>query len=98
MRINDTGAELDELSIHSIVHACGITSEVRTGTLDGSFLVVVVKTHIIGIVCTTTAEVHVMVLADSRLERLLEPIGVRIIAEVIVAILTKTVTTRQRSA
>ena len=54
VRINKTGAELDELDIHCIVHTRCITTEVRTRTLDGTLLVVVVKTNIISIGRTAT--------------------------------------------
>ena len=98
VRIDKTRAEFDELSIHCIIHAGRITFEVRTCTFDRTFLVIVVKAHIISIIGTTTAKVHIVVLANSCLESLFEPVGICIIAEVIVAIGSKAVTARKRSA
>ena len=98
VRIYEACAELDELSVHSVVYTCCITTEVRTCTLDGTFLVVEVKSYIISIVCTTTAEVYIVVLTDTSLESLLKPVGVCIVLEVIVTIGTKTVATGKRCA
>ena len=86
MRVHEAGAELDELHVHRVVHAGRITLKVRTCALERSFLIEIVKTDIIGIVGTATAQVHAVVLTDTCLEGLVEPVGVRVVAEVVVAV------------
>ena len=81
VRIDETGAELDELRIHRVVHAGSETLIVWTGTFQGTFLLEIVESYIIGAIGTTTAEVQVMVLADTRLEHFVEPVGIGIIPE-----------------
>ena len=98
MRIHEAGAELDELRVHRVVHAGGETLVVRTCALERTVLLVVVQTDIIGIVLTATAQVHVVVLADTRLKHLVKPVGIRAVLELIHAIRHLAVATRQRGA
>ena len=97
MRIDKTGAELHELDVHGVVHAGRVTLEIRTGTLKGSLLLIVVKTDIIGIVDTATTEVHTVVLTNARLEGFTEPIGVGIVHKMVFPVCTQTVTTGNRN-
>ena len=96
MRINQTGAELDELRVHCVVHTSSETLVVWTSTLKSTFLVEVVETYIISIVGTTTAQVHIVVLTDTRLKHLFEPVCIGIILELIDALRHLAVTTRQK--
>ena len=98
MRVHEAGAELDELRIHCIIHASSETLVVRTGTLKGSLLVEVVQTDVISVVGTAATEVHIVILADTRLEHLVEPVGVCAVHEVILAVFTHAVATGQRCA
>ena len=95
VRIDNAGAELDELGVHCVVHAGGETLVVRTCALKRTFLLVVVETYIISIVSTTTAEVHIMVLANTRLEHFGKPVGVGIVHKVISAVFTQAVAARR---
>ena len=95
MRVNQTGAELNELGVHSIVYTSCVTLKVRTCTLEGSFLIIVIKTNIIGIILTTTTQIYAMILTNSCLKSLTEPVGIGVITEVILTIGTKAVTTRE---
>ena len=70
MRVDKAGAELDELHVHRVVHACRVTLKVRTCALERTFLVIVVQTDVIGVVGTATAQIHAVVLADTCLEGL----------------------------
>ena len=88
VRINKTGTELHELCIHRVVNTSSITLEVWTSTLEGTLLIIVIKTYIIGIINTTTTQVHAVVLTDTCLESLSQPVGISIITEVIVTIST----------
>ena len=97
MRIDKTGAELHELDVHGVVHAGRVTLEIRTGTLKGSLLLIVVKTDIIGIVDTATTEVHTVVLTNARLEGFTEPVGVGIVHKMVFPVCTQTVTTGNRN-
>ena len=93
VRVDKAGAELDELGLHGIVHTHGEALEVRTGTFQSSFLVEVVETHIISIMCATTTEVHIVVLADTCLEHFIEPVSIGTVLEVIHAIVSRGVST-----
>ena len=97
MRINHTGTELHEFGIHGVVHTGCVTLVVRTCTLQCTLLVIVVERYIISTVRATTAEGYVVILADTSLEHFVKPICIGSILEVILAILTHLVTTRQRS-
>ena len=97
MRINEAGTELDELCIHRIVYTSSETLIVRTCTFERTLLLEVVQTYIISIVCTTTTEVHVMVLTDTGLEDLIKPVGVGIVLELIHIIRNLGVSCWQRS-
>ena len=83
VRIHKTGTELNELNVHGIVHTGRITLKIRTGTLKGSLLVIVVKTDIIGVVHTATTEIHTVVLTDTRLKGFTEPVGIGIVLEMV---------------
>ena len=98
MRIDEACAELDELCVHGVVHTCCEALVVRTCTLEGSLLVEVVEADVISIVGTATAQVHVVVLADTRLEHFVEPVGVRTVHEVVLAVFAQAVATRKRRA
>ena len=87
MRVDHTCAELDELGLHCVVHTCGIALVVRTCTLKCTLLVEVVERHIICALCTTAAKGYVVVLADTRLEHFLKPVGIGIVLEVVATIL-----------
>ena len=93
MRIDETGTELDKLSIHGVVHTSSITLKVRTSALESTILLEIVKTNIIGIINTTTAQVHTMVLADTGLEGLTQPVGISAVLEMIVTVSTLGITT-----
>ena len=94
VRIDKTCAELHELRVHCVVHAGGEALVVRPCTFQRTLLVVVVETNIISIVRATTTEVHVVVLTDTRLEDLLEPVGVGVVHEMIVSIGAQAVAAR----
>ena len=94
VRVHQTGAELHELDVHGVVHTSSVTLEVRTCAFQGTLLLEVVETYIIGIINTTTAQVNTVVLTDTCLEGLIEPVGVRIVAEMIVTVTTQCVSTR----
>ena len=96
MRINETGTELNELRIHRVVHTSSETLIVRTCTLECTTLLEVVQTYIISIVCTTTTEVNIVVLADTCLEYLIKPVGIRVILELVGIIRNLAITTRKR--
>ena len=85
VRINNAGAEIDELGFHGVVHTGGETLVVWSGTLQCSRLLEVVETYIISIVSTAAAEVHVVVLANAGFEHFLEPVGVGVVHETILA-------------
>ena len=87
MRVDHTCAELDELCLHRVVDTCGIALVVRTCTLKCTLLVKVVERYIICALCTTTAKGYVMVLADTRLEHFLKPIGVGVVLKVVATVL-----------
>ena len=89
MRIDKTGLEFDELGIHRIVHTCRVALIVGTGALYGSLLIEVVESYIIGIVCTTATEVDIVVLPDTCLEDLVEPVGISAILEMVLTVLSK---------
>ena len=93
VRIDQTGTELHELSVHRIVHTGSITLKVRTSALESTLLLEIVKTNIIGIINTTTAQVHTMVLADTGLEGLTQPVGIGAVLEMIVTVRTLGITT-----
>ena len=97
MRVDEACTELDELDVHCVVHTGGITFKVRTSALERTFLIIVVKTNIIGIISTTTAEVHTVVLANTRLEGFIEPVCIRIIAEVVFSVSAKAIASRNRN-
>ena len=97
MRIDETGTELDELGLHRVVHTSRKALIVWTGTFQRTLLLEIVKTYIISIVCTTAAKIHVVVLTDTRLEHFFEPIGIRIVHEVVFTVLTHAVSTGQGS-
>ena len=97
MRIDNARAELDELGLHRVVHTGGETLVVRTCALQCSLLVVVVQTYIISIMGTTTAQVHVVVLADTSLEHLVKPVGVGSVDKVVTAVIAQAVTAGKRS-
>ena len=94
MRINEAGAELDELNIHSVVHTSCITLKVRTCALERTFLIIVVKTDVIGVVGTTTAQVDTVVHTSTCLESLVEPVGICFVTEVIETVTTFAIATR----
>ena len=96
VRVDETGAELDELSFHRIVYTGCETLVVRSGTLEGSFLLEIVQTHIISIIGTAATQVDVVVLTDTCLKHLLEPVGVGIVLEMILAVLTQLVAAGKR--
>ncbi len=96
VRINNTGAEVDELRLHRVVHTGSETLIVRACALQSSFLVIIVKTYIIGIMCTATAQVDIVILTSTSLEYLLEPIGIGVVHELISAITNCTIATRKR--
>ena len=83
MRIDETCAELDELRFHSVVHTGRITLVVGACPLKSSLLLEVVKRDIIGVVCTATAEVYIVILPDSCLKHLVKPIGIGVIHKLI---------------
>ena len=97
MRVNHAGTELHELGVHGVVHTGCVTLVVRTCTFQGTLLVIVVERYIISTVRATTAEGYVVILADTGLEHLVKPISVGWIQEVILAILTHLISTRDRS-
>ena len=94
MRIHEAGAELDELDIHRVVHTGCVTLEVRSCALERTFLIIIVETDVVGVVGTTTAQVHTVVHTSASLEGLVEPVGVSVITEVVIAVAAKAVTTR----
>ena len=96
VRIHETGTELNELNVHGIVHTGRITLKIRTGTLKGSLLVIIVKTDIIGIVHTATTEIHTVVLTDTRLKGFTEPVGIGIVLEMIESVRTLAIAARNR--
>ena len=98
MGVDERGAELDELRVHRVVHAGGEALVVRTGALERTLLVEVVQTDVVGVVGTATAQVDVVILANAGLEHLVEPVGVRAVHEVVLAVLAKAVATGQRRA
>ena len=83
MRIDKTRAELDELRFHSVVHTGCIALVVGACTLKSSFLLKVVKRNIIGVVCTTTAEVYIVVLPYTCLKHLVKPISIGVIHKLV---------------
>ena len=95
MRVDEAGAELDELDVHGIIYTGRITLKVRTGTLKGSLLFIVVKTDIIGIIHASTTEVHTVVLTNTRLEGFTEPVGVSIIHKMVFTVSTLAISTRK---
>ena len=96
MRVNSTGAELDELSVHGVVNTGCVTGEVWTSAFYGSFLLEIVETNIVSVVTASTAEVYIMILANTCLEHFLEPIGIGVIHELVGSISAKTVASRNR--
>ena len=85
MRVNETCAELDELCVHGVVHACSVTLVVRSCSLKRTLLIEVVERDVVCAVGTTAAEIHVVVLACTSLEHFLEPVGVGIVHKLILA-------------
>ena len=96
MRINNAGTEVDELGLHRIVHTGGETLIVRTCTFQSTFLLEVVKTYIISIVCTTTTEVDIVVLTNTSLKHLIHPFRIGVVHEFICAITNCAISGRQR--
>ena len=97
MGVDERGAELDELGLHRVVHTGGETLVVRTGALERTLLVEVVEAYIISIMGTTTAQVHVVVLADTSLEHLVKPVGVGSVDKVVTTVIAQAVTAGKRS-
>ena len=94
MRVNEAGTEFDELSLHCIINTSRESIIVRAGALEGSLLLEVVETYIICIMCATTAQINVVVLADTSLKHLIKPIGIGVILKLI-GCTAATVTTRK---
>ena len=98
VRVNKTCAELHELGVHGVVYTSCVTLKVRTSTFQSTFLIIVIKTYIICIINATTAEVYAVVLTDTSLEGLVEPVGVSIVLEVVKTVGSLAVTTRNRNS
>ena len=98
MRINNAGTEVDELGLHRVVHTGSETLVVRTSTSQSTFLIIIIESHIICIMCTATAQIDIMVLADTCLEYLFEPISIGIVLELVNAIAKIAISTRQRGS
>lgn len=96
MRVDNAGAEFDELSVEGVVHMRRIALKVRSCTFDDTLLLEEVKGYIIGVVRTATREVDIVVLTDTGLEDLVEPVGIGIVHEVVLAIFTELVATGHR--
>ena len=86
MRIHDTGVELDKLGLHHIVHTSRETIIVRTSTFQRTLLLEIVETYVIGVVCTATTQINIVVLTCTSLKHLLEPISIGIVHEMVLAI------------
>ena len=81
--VDQAGVELDELGVHRVVHAGGISFVVGAGTFECSLLVEIVQGDVIGIVGAAAGEVDIVILPDACLEDFLEPVGVGIVLEMI---------------
>ena len=83
VRVRETGTELDELRLHRVVDTGCETLVVWTCALECAGLLEVVKTYVVCALCTTAAQVDVVVLAHTGLEHFLKPVSVRVVLEMI---------------